>query len=315
MRLTHLAVLGVPAVALVMLSTGGKPATSAPPVDTAARARCASRLSLALTGKAADAALIANADPQSQVDALLETPEFVEQFSRYINSQFNPEPGDLVFRDSSYFLSKHVLQNHRPWHELFDGPYDVVADGNGGGTVVDNPDGLGYFRSRPWMVRYAGNEEQGLRLVAAFRIQQNVIGLDVTAVTNAPDVDISANGRKAAGCAGCHYDPYFALDKVAAILTRKSGPADNPTFIAPIGPAQSILGGQMIANDKQLVTALVNSTDHRFNTCRLAFTYLYGRPEASCEAPLFDACIDAYEQTNDIRAALKTIAKDDSFCE
>ncbi len=101
--------------------------------------------------------------------------------------------------------------------------------------VVADPAGLGYFRSRPWMVRYAGNEEEGYRLNAAFRIQQNIIGLDVGAVTNAPGVDISATGRMAAGCRSCHYDSYFALDKVAKILSRKTGPDDNPTFTGGTG--------------------------------------------------------------------------------
>jgi hypothetical protein len=314
MRLAYLALFGAPALGLAILAAPGR-SSSAPQDDEAARMRCATRLSLSLTGKSPDDALLANPDPQAEVGALLESPEFVEQFSRFMNSQLNPEPGDLVTRDATYFLARHVLENHRPWHEVFDGPYDVTGDGNGGAMVVDDPNGLGYFRSRPWMVRYAGNEEKGLRLVAAYRMQQNIIGLDVAAVTNAPDVDISATGRMASGCAGCHYDSYFALDKVARILSRKSGPADNPTFIAPLGPPQQILGNQTIANDKELVAALVASTDHSFNTCRLAFKYLYGRAEANCEAPLFDKCIDAYTQTNDIRAALETIATDASFCE
>jgi hypothetical protein len=317
MRLSTLVGAAVPAVGLAILLAGG-PSASAPPVDEAARHRCATRLSIGLTGKAPSADLLANADPQSQVDAMLADPAFIEQFSRFMNAELNPEPGETPQRDATYYLARHVLQNNRPWHELFDGPYDVLADGTttpASAQVVDNPDGLGYFRSRPWMLRYAGNEEAGLRLVAAFRIQQNIIGLDVTAVTTAPDVDISANGRKSTACSGCHYDSYFALDKVAAVLSRVSGPADNPTFIAPTGPAQQLLDGRMIANDKELVGALVTSTQFKFRTCRLAFQYLYGRSEANCEAPLFDKCIDAFEQTGDVRAALKTIAQDPGYCE
>ena len=100
----------------------------------------------------------------------------------------------------------------------------------GARTVVADPDGLGYFRSRPWMVRYAGNEEEGYRLSAAVRIQQNIIGLDVTAVTNQPGVDVSASGRMAPGCRGCHYDPYFGLDKVAKILSKRSGTGASMTW-------------------------------------------------------------------------------------
>jgi hypothetical protein len=319
MRLRLLALLGLPIASIALaLSGSGQQAASAPPVDEAAQHRCASRLSLALTGKSPTPELLANPDPQSQVDAMLADPAFVEQFSRFMNAELNPDPGETPQRDATYYLARHVLVNNRPWHELFDGPYDVVADATtmpASAKVIDNPDGLGYFKSRPWMLRYAGNEQAGLRLVAAFRIQQNIIGLDVTAVTTAPDVDISANGRKSSACSGCHYDSYFALDKVAAILTRVSGPADNPTFIAPTGPAQTILGGKTIANEKELVKALVESTDFKFRTCRLAFKFLYGRGEANCEAPLFDKCMDVFTQTGDVRAALKTVAQDPGYCE
>ena len=152
-------------------------------------------------------------------------------------------------------------------------------------------------------------------LNAAYRIQQNIIGLDVSAVTTAPGMDISATGRQSAACSGCHYDSYFALDKVAKILPRKSGPDDNPTFSPPSEGPQPLLDGRMIADDKALVGALVDSTDHKFRTCRLAFQFLYGRPEATCEAALFDACVDAYTETKDVRAALRTIAQDPGFCE
>ena len=165
------------------------------------------------------------------------------------------------------------------------------------------------------MIRYAGNEEQGYRLNSAFRIQQNVIGLEVTAVTNVPGTDISATGRMAGACSSCHYDSYFALDKVAKVLSRVSGPMNNPTFTPPTEGPQSLLDGRMIANDAELVKALVESTQHKFHTCRLAFQYLYGRPEAQCEAALFDRCIDEYTNTGDIRAALRVVAADQSFCE
>jgi hypothetical protein len=310
---------GCAAVGLVA-AVGLRSSSSAPPADDAARLRCATRLSLALTGKAPDAALLASQDPQTQVDALLASEGFVDQFARFVNSELNPEPGETPAGDATFFLARHVLQNGRPWHELFDGKYDVVAvpaaNGNPAtANVVDDPAGLGYFRSRPWMLRYAGNEEQGYRLNSAYRIQQNIIGLDVSAVTTAPGMDISATGRQAAQCAGCHYDSYFALDKVAKILSRRSGPADDPTFTPPNEGPQVLLDGKTIANDAELVAALLGSTDHQFRTCRLAFKYLYGRSEATCEAALFDACVDAYTETNDVRAALRTIAQDPGFCE
>jgi hypothetical protein len=291
----------------------------ATPIEEA-RARCATRLSLALTGRSASAELLADSNPQSRVDELLGSALFVEQFSRFVNSKLNDDPGETPAEDASYFLARHILQNRRPWRELFDGPYRVepqpASDGNPAtARVVDDPQGLGYFRSRPWMVRYAGDEEQGYRLNAAFRVQQNIIGLSVDAVTSVPGVDASASGRLAAGCRGCHYDSYFALDKVAKILSRRQGTGDSMTFVPPSEGPQQILGGRTIANDAELVRALVESVDHQFRTCRLAFEYLYGRPEATCEAELFDQCVDAYAATGDVRAALKTIAQDPGFCE
>jgi hypothetical protein len=291
------------------------------PVDEAGRKRCATRLSLSLTGQAPAADLLTEPNPQDRVDQLLATPAFIEQFARFINSELNPEPGMTPEGDATYFLAKHILTNNRPWRELFDGKYRVdpvaaTATAPATAKVVSDANGLGYFRSRPWMVRYAGNEDQGYRLVAAFRIQQNVIGLDVGAVTNAPGVDITATGRLASGCRSCHYDSYFALDKVAKILSRaQRSTTGEVTFAASTEPPQQILGGSTIANDAELVKALVESTDHAFNTCRLAFKFVYGRPEASCEAELFDRCVDAYTSTGDIRAALRAVAQDASYCE
>ncbi len=319
MRFRHLIAVALPAAVLASWGTM-RTSQGVTPGDEAARVRCATRLSMSLTGRAPAATLLAAEDPQAQIDTLLADPLFIEQFSRFVNSELNPDPGETPAGDATYFLAKHVLETSRPWRELFDGKYRVqaVAAANGNpatAEVVADANGLGYFRSRPWMVRYAGNEEDGYRLNAAYRIQQNIIGLDVGAVTNAPGVDVSATGREAAGCRSCHYDPYFALDKVAKILSKRTGPDDAITFVPPNEGPQVILGGKTIANDAELVKALVESTDHQFRTCRMAFQFLYGRPEANCESDLFDACIDAYTQTGDVRAALRAVATDPGFCE
>lgn len=319
MRLRFLLALGLPVAAFASWASLGR-SSGEPPPDEAARVRCANRVSLALTGAAPSDALLADADPQSKIDALLADDAFVNQFSRFVNSRMNPEPGVTPADDATFFLAQYVLKNNRPWHELFDGKYDIEVVPAAGGNpatarVVANANGLGYFRSRSWMVRYAGNEEEGYRLSSAFRIQQNIIGLDVGAVTSVPGTDISATGRMAPQCRSCHYDSYFALDKVAKILSRRTGPVDNPTFTPSTEPPQQLLDGRSIANDADLVAALVESTDHKFQTCRLAFEFLYGRAEATCEAALFDSCVDAYAASGDVRDALRTIAKDPGFCE
>lgn len=117
MRLGIMVAFAVPAAGLAILMAAGR-SVSAPPVDEAAAHRCASRLSLSLTGKSPDAALFANADPQSQIDTLLESPEFVEQFSTFMNEQLNPEPGETPQRDATYYLSRYVLQNGHREHPL-----------------------------------------------------------------------------------------------------------------------------------------------------------------------------------------------------
>src|SRR5438046_3160759 len=90
-----------------------------------AHERCATRLSVALIGKSATPELLVSADPQSAVDAMLADAAFAERFARFANSQFNPDPGVDATEDASYTLAKYILSNGKPWHEMFDGQYDV----------------------------------------------------------------------------------------------------------------------------------------------------------------------------------------------
>lgn len=271
--------------------------------------RCATRLSIAMLGKTPSPELLASKDPQAAVDELLEDATFVERFARFVNAEFNPEPGETVPEDASYTLAKYVLTNDRPWKEMFVGQYDVTD------TVTPDPEGLGYFRSDAWMRRYAGNEEAGYRLVGAYRILQNTTGLALTATTAVEGVDLSAKGREAGGCRGCHYENWYALDKVARVLSRRKGMGANMTFLPPTEGPQQILGGQTIGSDAELVGALVGSTNFRINAVRLAFEYLYGRPETTCEGVVFDKAVDAFDASGSMKDALATIAKDPTFCQ
>jgi hypothetical protein len=280
--------------------------------------RCATRLSVAFLGKSPTAQMLGAANPQEGVDALLTDPAFVERFSRFINSEFNPEPGDNEPEDASYFLTKYVLENNKPWKDMFVGQYDVQVTGTGNAAtaaIVASPTGLGYFRSRPWMVRYAGNELAGYRIVSAYRILQNTTGLELTATTNTEGVDLSSKGREAPACAQCHYSNWYALDKVARVLSIRKGTGNNMTFDPPKDGPQQILGGQTITDDKGLVEALVASENFKFNTCRLSFKFLYGRAESTCEGKVFDACMDAFNQKGTMQAAIAAVAKDPTFCQ
>ena len=313
-------VLGVAGcAALALFTVRGARSGEGTPEDAGAGVRCATRLSTVLLGQSASPELLAMADPQSQVDALLASPDFHERFARFVNRMFNEEPGMAPVEDASYFLAKKVIAEDLPWRDLFVGKYRVRqftdASGNLAAEVVDDPEGLGYFRSPFWMKRYAGNEEAGYRLVSAYRIMQNTIGLELVGVDSSPDIDPTAEGRMAPECRICHYDGPFALDLVAKVLSRRTGPDDNITFVPPDEGPQTILGGQTISNDAELVAALTDSVDFKFHACRLTFQFLYNRPENQCEAELFDACMDAFEGAGTMKAALRTVLTDPGFCE
>lgn len=296
---------------------------SAQTVSAEKTERCATRLSIALLGKSPVAALMSQADPQSQIDAMLSSADFQERFSRFINATFNDDPGATADQDPAYYMTKYVLQNNLTWDQMFLGAYKVEAPaGSAAGTaptVTADPNGLGYFRSKPWLLRYAGNEAAGIKISTGYRMMNNTIGLKLVASTNAPGADITASGRQSAGCRACHFDGWFALDSVASVLSRKIETVTNGNTVVSFGPPpaspQMILGGMVIKDDKELVTALVKSEAFEFRACRIAFEYLYGRPEMSCEGPVFDRCMTAFKATGTIQSALASVAKDATFCQ
>lgn len=283
---------------------------------TEARERCATRLSANILGQSPTTALLGNTNPQSTVDAMIATPMFQEKFARFINAKFNTDPGATPAEDASYYLAKYVLVNNRPWGDLFAGQYrvDSGATATADAVVVADPAGLGYFRSRAWMVRYAGNELDGYRINAAYRMMNNVLGLELVAAVNTNGVN--STGRMQAACAGCHYNQTFGLDYVAKILSRRVGTnANTMSFTAPNEGAQPVLGGQMLSNDQQFVSTMVASADFRFNACRTAMEFLYARAEFKCEGPVFDACMTAFAANRTIQSAVSAIARDPGFCQ
>lgn len=305
-----------PVVAIGVGALFAARAASADDAEAAAKAeRCGTRLSIAILGTSPDAALRASSDPQSSVDAMLATPAFREHFARFVNATYNRQPGSNAAEDAPYWLTRHVLERNLPWKELFVGPYRVEADANGA-VVTDDAEGLGYFRSPAWLARYAGNTADGLKIVTAYRIAHNTVGLKLTAVTNAEEADVSATGRAKQPCASCHTENWYALDKLATVLTRAArSPEGELRFDPPVGGAQTVLGDVTVSNDKELVTALVDSEAFRFRQCRLAFNYLYGRDENRCEGAIFDKCMDAFTAAGTIQSAIAAVAKDASFCE
>lgn len=276
--------------------------------------RCAIRLSIALAGKSPDATTLATKDVPTAVERLVASNDFAERFARFTNAQFNVGPAPSGAEDPVYYLAKHVITTNKPWSDLFLGPYAIRAQGASSMTVSNDPRGLGYFRSQAWMKRYAGNEPEGLMLVGAFRILSDTTGLELQPSVGAPDDDRTAAGRAKAPCNSCHLEKWYALDKVAQLLPRKRGTDMDVSFGPAAGGPQTLLGKQL-ADDKALLTALVDSDSWRFAQCRNVFKFLYGRPENKCEAAAFDRCVDALQQQKTIRAAVIAVATDGAVCQ
>ena len=105
----HIAVLAVvlTSVAEAQTQVGG-------PVDPQRAERCAVRVGIALTGKSPSAALLSAANPQLEVDALLESDAFIERFARFINTTFNDTPGTNSVVAASTYEPVLWLRSPRP---------------------------------------------------------------------------------------------------------------------------------------------------------------------------------------------------------
>lgn len=297
-----------------LFASRGRPAHADAATVAEKNERCAERVAVALLGRGATAEQLKSENPQASIDAMTADPRFVERFARFLNARFNARPGATPGEDASYYLAKYVLEKNLPYSDLFVGRYLVdYVPGQPDAVVKDDPGGLGYFRSPIWQRRYAGNELSGLKISTGYRIMHNTVGLRLQATTNAPDADITAKGREAPACRGCHFDNWFALDKAATVLTRRNI-GDPMKFDPPSGGPQKVVD-KTIADDAELVTSLVSSTNFDFNTCRTAFEYVYGRPESSCESKVFDACVAAFKEKKTMQAAVASVAKDPGFCQ
>jgi hypothetical protein len=287
---------------------------AAPPSDAAGRARCMARLTAAIKGVPATAAERVEVDPQSKAEAMLKSAQFQERFARFFNAEFNPSPGTSAAEDAPYYMAKHVLAQGLPYKDIFLGKFDLGGT-PAAPTVEVDPQGLGYFRTTAWQVRYAGNEVAGIKLVTAYQIMNNVIGLHLTAVSNAEGADVSKSGRTGGACAGCHFQRWSALDKVASILTVRDITNTAGVTFKPKTTAEIDVAGEKVTDDASLVARLVRSENFSFNACRISFKFLYGRPEHICESKTFDACVDAFKASGKIESALATVAKDQGFCQ
>lgn len=252
-----------------------------------------------------------------RVPEFLEQPGFANRWGAFLNSRFNAQPGLSAEEDVMVAVVRFVLENHRPWKDVFVGRFSLTGPG-GYPKVLDDPTRppYGFFGLAPWLTRYAGNASDGRMLQASYRILRAVVGLELVPSPQNASGDASLMGRQRPECRSCHFDSPYALDHVAAVLPwYRKGLGSRATVEAQVPTPQVLFGGRQVQSLEELLTIAVESDAFHFWSCRLAFEFAVGRPETGCEAPIFDACVDALKQTQDIRAGLAAIMQHPSYCE
>lgn len=277
--------------------------------------RCTRRISQTLgMGYRANLQSLAGATPQTKVRTWLESRDAIATFAGFVNSRFNAQPGANLAEEGVPAAVRFILTNKKPWKELFTGRY-VINHTNNLITEDATKPALGYFGSVGWQKRYLGNAPDGLLLSAAYRTMQNTIGLKLVPSAQNGEGDATATGRERTECRGCHFDSPYALDLVARLLPRKVGTGGGARAEVVAVTTQTIFNGLQVRDHEHLLATLTASDAFLFRTCRLAFEFVYGRPESACEASLFDRCVDAFAQTGMVQDALASYLEDPSYCE
>ncbi len=287
-------------------------AQQATPAGALTAEHCGRRLSMTLGLYWRTQAL--GAEPQARVRELLARPEVVRTFASFINSRFNDQPADRPEQDPGVAMVRYVLTNDLPWRDVFSGR--VTFTGGGTPTVTADPaqPALGYFGSAAWLKRYQGNEPDGWLLTAAYRTLQNTTGLTLEPSPDNGGDDSATTGRERAACRSCHFDSPYALDAVARLLPVRQGSGGSAKVVkVPVTP-QVLFNGLTVESHEQLVERLVTGDHFTFWSCRLAFEFVFGRPENACEAPLFEQCAAAFEQSGRMQDALATLLESPAFC-
>src|SRR5207248_3172240 len=116
-------------------------------------------------------------------------PEFRNRMAGFVTARWNPEPTPYPSYDPAYYLALYVLQNNLAWKQMFVGGYSfpLTIAGNVSTAPIVTPDpteARGYFASPEWQTRFQGNELEGYRLTTAYRLVNNVLGVQLTAAVN-----------------------------------------------------------------------------------------------------------------------------------
>ncbi|MBK7857101.1 MAG: hypothetical protein IPJ65_00495 [Archangiaceae bacterium] len=149
----------------------------------------------------------------------------------------------MTEQDSAYYLAWEILQKHRPWKEIFLGPYRVEKNAADTVVVSVDPQGLGYFRSSAWLKRYAGNEPNGVKLSTAYRIFNNTIGPKLVPSTNTPGRRHQLDRPPVAGCRQLPLRQPLRSTSPPACWASASAPA-TMTFSPPDRTKVTLLGGR-----------------------------------------------------------------------
>lgn len=255
--------------------------------------------------------------PQQRVPELLRQAGFVSRWGAFLNSRFNDQPGLRAEDDVMTAVVRYVLEQDRPWKDVFVGRFALSGPSGYPAITEDSTrPPHGFFGLTPWLRRYAGNASDGRMLQAAYRVLKATIGLELIPSPQNATGDASELGRQREGCRACHFDSPYALDHVAALLPfTREGFGSRMTLVPQAPTPQALFNGRQVASFDELLTILVESDAFHFWSCRLAFEFAVGRPETGCEAPVFDACVDALRATQDIRAGLAAIMQDPAYCE
>lgn len=254
--------------------------------------------------------------PTQRVPEFLESPRFGDRWAAFLNSRFNAQPGLTAEEDVMTAVVRYVLDNHKPWREVYVGRF-VMSGPSGYPKITEDPTKPphGFFGLPAWQKRYAGNELDGVPLQAAFRILRATIGLELVPSPLNATGDSTLVGRARPECRSCHFTSPYALDHVAGLLPWYRKGIGGRLTIEPRTPTPATLfDGRQVQSLDELLALAVESDAFHFWTCRLAFEFAVGRAETGCEAPVFDACVDALRQTGDLRAGLAAIMQDPSYC-
>ena len=146
--------------------------------------QCNQKLSNTLLDRSASMSELNNPDPMGRVDQMLNDGDFKEYFARFVNAHMNWGPKDNADENPIYqSLINYVFKNDLTWDKLFTHDREIV-----GQNANPSTNSVGYFNHRHWRQRYEGNEEDGFKIRTAYMIMNNIIGLNLEAVT------VSASG-------------------------------------------------------------------------------------------------------------------------